>query len=185
MASVLLGTAAVGGKAATAGLFGTAGAFGLAQTAITAGTGIAAAGQIQAGRAVEAQAESARNLAAFNAQVQAREAEAQRQKARFEQKRQAKRGARTKAAQTVQIAKAGGLGAPVAADLAAEQAAELELENLLIGFTGEVEARRAESQAEIDRLSGRIAKRRGKAAVTTSRIGAGTTLLTGFGKAFA
>lgn len=144
------------------------------------GAGLAAAGQIQQGRAIQAQAASAESMAAYNAAVQKREAQAIEQKARFEQSRQAKRAARVKSALTAKIATAGGLGSPVAADLAAEQAAELELENLLIGYEGEVGAQRALSQAELDRLSGRMAKRRGKAAVTTSRIRAGTTLLTGF-----
>ncbi len=148
------------------------------------GAGVEAAGQIQAGRAAETEAKSAQNLAEFNARVQEREATARRQKAAFEQRRQAKRGERVKSALTASVAAAGGLGSPVAADLAAEQAAELELENLLIGFEGEVGARRAESQAEIDRLQGKVARRRGKAAVTASRFKAGTTLLTGFGGAF-
>lgn len=157
----------------------------LAIPLLIAGTGIAAAGQIQAGRVAAAEAKSAQNIAEFNAQVQEREAEALRLKSRFEQERQVKRAERVKATLTAGIAAAGGLGSPVAVDLAAEQAAELELENLLIGFEGEVGAQRALSQAEIDRLSGRVARRRGKAAVTASRFRAGTTLLTGFGEAFA
>ena len=145
------------------------------------GTGVAVAGQIQQGRAIQAQAATAESMAAYNVAVQKREAAAIEQKARFEQSRQAKRAARIKSALTAKIATAGGLGSPVAADLAAEQAAELELENLLIEYEGEVGAQRALSQAELDRLSGKIAKRKGKAAVRASRIGAGTTLLTGFG----
>lgn len=160
----------------------------MAQLAIPlmiAGTVMGAAGQLQAGRAEEAEAESARNMALYNAQVQEREAQAHRQKAAFEQRRQAGRGERVKSTLQAKLAAAGGLGSPVAADLAAEQAAELELENLLIGFEGEVGAQRALSRAELDRLQGRVARRRGKAAVTASRFKAGTTLLTGFGGAFA
>lgn len=153
-------------------------------TMLIVGAGVKAAGALQKGRAAEAQAESARNIAEYNAAVQEREAQAIRQKGAFEQKQQAKRGARIKSALTARIAAAGGLGAPVAADLAAEQAAELELENLLIGYEAEVGARRALSQAELDRLSGRVARQRGKVAKRAARFEAGTTLLTGFGEAF-
>ena len=149
--------------------------------AIGAGTAIGAAGAIQAGRVAEAQAKSAQNIAEYNALVQEREAEALRQKAGFESKRQAKRAARVKSELTAALGAAGGLGSPVAADLAAEQAAELELENLMIGFGGEVEAGRAETQAELDRLQGKLYRRRGKAEREASYFRAGGTLLTGFG----
>ena len=151
---------------------------------IVAGTTVAAAGAIQAGRVAEAQGRSAQNIANYNALVQEREAEALRQKAGFESKRQAKRAARVKSTLTAALGAAGGLGSPVAADLAAEQAAELELENLLIGFGGEVGAGRAETQAELDRLQGKLSRQRGKAARKASYFRAGGTLLTGFGTAF-
>ncbi len=193
----------------------------LAIPLMLAGTGIAVAGQIQAGRAAVAQtqaqaavagarteaeiaqARSLQNIANYNALVMEREAEATRQRARFGQKRQAERGARVKSALVADIAAAGGLGSPVAADLAAEQAAELELENLLVGFEGEVLAGRAETQAELDRLQAQIYGRRvgplrqiGKITSrafeqrarnlrTAALLGAGKTLLTGFGTAFA
>ena len=155
-----------------------------ATTMIVAGTGISAAGAIQAGRVAEAEGKSRQNIAEYNALVQEREAEALRQKAGFESKRQAKRAARVKSALTAALGAAGGLGSPVAADLAAEQAAELELENLLIGFGGEVEAGRAETQAELDRLQGKLYRRRGKAEKAASYYRAGGTLLTGFGTAY-
>lgn len=193
----------------------------LAVPLILAGTGVAVAGQIQAGRAAAAQAKaqaviagaqteaqiaqarSLQNIASYNALVMEHEAEATRQRARFTQKRLAERGARVKSALVADIAAAGGLGSPVAADLAAEQAAELELENLLVGFEGEVLAGRAEIQAELDRLQAQIYRRRVKPLREIGRItsrvfeqrarnlrtaallGAGETLLTGFGTTFA
>lgn len=160
---------AIGGGSAAAG-------------AVTvAGVGVSAFAAAKQAEAAKAQAKSAQNIANFNAQVQEQEAAAQRQRAVFEQKRQAKEAARIKSSLTAKIAKAGGLGSPVAEDLAAEQAEELELENLLIGFEGEVGARRSLNQAELDRLSGRVSRQRGKAAVTASRFRTGTTLLQGFG----
>ena len=152
-------------------------------TMIMIGTGVMAAGQIQAGREAEAQAKSAQNIAKYNALVQEREAEALKQQAGFEQKRQAKRAVRVKSALTARVAAAGGLGAPVAADLAAEQAAELELENLMIGYGGEIGAERALAKAELDRLQGKLYRQKGKAARKASYFRAGGTLLTGFGMA--
>ena len=152
-------------------------------TLLLIGTGVAAAGAIQSGREAEAQGRSAQNIAEYNAAVQEREALALKQKAGFESKRQAERGARIKSALTVKIAAAGGLGSPVAVDLAAEQAAELELENLLIGYEGEIGAQRALSKAELDRLQGKLYRQKGRAAQKASYFRAGSTLLQGFGQA--
>ena len=127
---------------------------------------------------LRAEGKSAQNIANFNAAVALQEAEAQRAKAGFAQKRQAKRGVQIKSALIAKLGAAGGIGSAVAGDLAAEQAAELELENLLIGFEGEVLAGRAESQAELDRLAGRLAKQRGKTAARAANIRFGTQLAT-------
>ncbi len=152
-------------------------------TMLIIGTSVMAAGQLQAGAAAESEAISAQNIQNYNAAVQEQQAEALRTKATFEQQQQAKRAARVKSALTARIAKAGGLGSPVAGDLAAEQAAELELENLLIGYEGQVGAQRALSQAELDRLQGRLSRQKGKAARQASFFKAGGTLLQGFGTA--
>lgn len=144
-------------------------------------------------KGLRAEGKSAQNIAEFNARVAEQQATAERARAGFAAKRQAKKASQIKSRLTAKLAKAGGLGSPVAADLAAEQAAELELEGLLIGFEGEVAAGRAESQAVLDRLQGKLARQRGKSAAraanikfatqlaTTSVGGKGKTLLTGFG----
>ena len=144
------------------------------------GGALVVAGGVQQAQVATAEARSAQNIAEFNVGVQQREAVAQRQRATFAQRRQARRGAQIKSTLTAQLGAAGAIGSPVAADLAAEQAAELELENLLIGFEGEVAAQRALSQAEIDRLTGRVARERGRQERTAATIRTGTTLLTGF-----
>ena len=148
--------------------------------------------QLSGAAAARAEGKSRQNIADFNAAVAEQQAKAERQRAGFASKRQAKKAAAIKSALEAKLGQAGGLGSPVAADLAAEQAAELELENLLIGFEGETKARRAESQAELDRLQGKIAKQRGKARGRAANIkvgmqlatlpvgGAGGKLLTGF-----
>lgn len=147
---------------------------------LLAGTGLMAAGQIQQGRVAAAEAKSARSIANYNAAVQEQEAEAIRAKGKFEQIRQVKEAARIKSRLRTKIA---GMGALESGLLEEEQAAELELEGLLIGYEAETAARRAESQAIIDRATGKLAMRRGKAARKAGYIGAGATLLTGFGMA--
>ena len=129
-------------------------------------------------KGLRAEGKSAQNIANFNAAVAEEEAKALRAKGKFAQKRQAKRGAQIKSALIAKLGAAGGIGSLVAADLAAEQAAELELENLLIGFEGEIFAGRAESQAELDILQGKIAKQRGKTAARAANVQFGVQLAT-------
>lgn len=136
-------------------------------------------------KALRVQGKSAQNIANYQAAVAEQEAAAVRAKAKFDQIRQAKKAERIKGAMEAGIAKAGGIGSPVAGDLSAEQAAELELENLLIGYEGEVGAGRAESQAELDRLQGRLTRQQAKGAARAANIGFGMQVaqlgLTGFG----
>ena len=129
---------------------------------------------------IRADAKSQKNLAVFNAQVAENEAKAKRQATRFKSKRQAEAGARIKSSLKAKIAAGGGAGSPVAEDLVAEQASELELENLLIGFEGEVAATQAENQGFLDRKKGKIAKRRGDNEARAANVKFATTLLTGF-----
>ena len=135
-------------------------------------------------KGLRTEGKSRQNIAEFSAQVAEQEAVAEKSKAAFAQKRQAKKGVAIQSALEAKLGQAGGIGSLVAGDLAAEQAAELELENLLIGFEGEVRATRALNQAELDRLSGKLAKQRGKTAARAANIKfgtqVGTTLLTGF-----
>ncbi len=127
-------------------------------------------------KGLRAQGKSEQNIDEFNAQVAEQEAIAAKSKAAFAQKRQAKRGVAIQSALEAKLGEAGGIGSLVAGDLAGEQAEELELENLLLGFEGEVLAGRAESQAELDRLQGRLAKQRGKSAARAANIKFGTQL---------
>jgi len=141
-------------------------------------------------KGIRADAKNQQRIAEYNAKVAEQQAEAERQRAAFASKRQAKKAAEIKSALTAKIAGAGGLGSPVAADLAAEQASELELENLLIGYEGETKALRAKQQAQLDRLQGEAAYLRGKSAARQANIGFGMqlagmaapSLLSGFGK---
>ena len=127
-------------------------------------------------KGLRAQGKSEQNIAEFNAKVAEQEAKAARLRSGFAQQRQAKEAERIKSRIQAGIGEAGGAGSPVAIDIELEQAKELELENLLIGFEGEVEAGRAESRAVLDRLQGKLAKQRGKSAARAANIRFGVQL---------
>ncbi len=129
-------------------------------------------------KGLRAQGQSEQNIAEFNARVSGQRAVAERAKAGFAQKRQAKKAVAIQSALEAKLGARGGIGSPVAADLIGEQAEELELESLLIGFEGEVLAQQSESQAELDRLQGRLARQRGKSAARAANVDFGVQLET-------
>ena len=129
-------------------------------------------------KGLRVQGASEQNIAEFNAQVAEQKAIGERARAGFAQKRQAKKGVAIQSALEAKLGAKGGIGSPVAADLIGEQAEELELESLLIGFEGEVLAQQSESQAELDRLQGRLARQRGKSAARAANIKFGTQIAT-------
>lgn len=148
---------------------------------LPAGIGMMAVGQIQAGRMAAAQAEGQQAMMDYNAALQEREAERLRELSIFEQTRQAKRGERIKSTMLARMGKAGvvsTVGTPLLVQ--AEQAAELELENLMIGYEGQVGVSRAKSAAAGYRMQGEAYGAQAKSARAAGYLGAGTTLLTGF-----
>lgn len=135
-------------------------------------------------KGIRAEGKSAQNIANFKAAVEEQKAKAETAKAGFKSKRQAKAGVAAKSTLIAKLATGGGIGSPVASDLIAEQAEETELENILIGFEGEVASQRALNQAEIDRLGGKLAKQRGKSGARAANVQFGVqvaSFLTGFG----
>jgi len=150
--------------------------------AMVAGVSLAAAGQVQAGRAAGVEGKSAQAIANYNAAVQEREAQAIEQRTGLEQRRQTEEAARGMSRLRAGFGAAGVVptaGTPL--QIQAKQASEFEMENLMIGYRGATEAARARSAAEIERMGGKLARQRGKAAKQAGYIGAGATLLTGFG----
>ena len=136
-----------------------------------AGGIIGALGILQRGRFEKSQAESAANIANYNAAVAKQTAKAIELKTKFQQKRQAEAALRVRKTLRARMGKAGALpdvGTPLL--LAGEQAEELELENLLIGFEGQTEAARARTQATLDRLQADLFKEKGRAAKELSKI---------------
>ena len=119
---------------------------------------------------------SAQNIAEYNAKVAEQQAKAEKLRSGFAQVQQAKAGERIKSALVAAMGAAGGAGSPVAIDITTEQAMELELENLLIGYEGEVRAKRAETQATLERLQGQLTRQRSKAAARQANIQFGMQL---------
>lgn len=136
-----------------------------------AGTAISAYGQYQAG-------EQAAAVAKYNQQVKEREAQAAEQKTMIAQRKQAQQAARQMSTLRAQMGAAGAVsttGAPL--EILGEQARQSAIENLEIGYEGTQEAERLRAEGKAIREQGRATRR-------ASRIGAGATLLTGFGTAF-
>lgn len=136
--------------------------------------------QLSGAKGLRAEGRSAQNIANFNAEVAEKQAEAELLRSGFDQIQQAKEAERIKSRLRAGLGAAGGAGSPVAIDLELEQAQELELENLLIGFEGEVKAGRLKSQATLDRLQGKLARQAGKSAARRANVQFGAQLLTGF-----
>ena len=148
-----------------------------------AGAAVGAFGQLKAGQAQVAEAKSQQRVSEYNALIAQREAQAEQHRGVFAQTRQAQEAARQMSALRAGFGAAGVVpteGAPVAA--LAEQAAESELEQLLIGYESQLAQERLMSESELRKMEARAFRRRGKAARTASYFRAGTTLLTGFGK---
>ena len=149
------------------------------------GMAVSAGASVQQGAQAEQEAKAQQNIANYNAQVMEREAQAIEQQTAFEQERQVKEAARIKSKLRVAQAGSGAMtGVGTELLIEEEQAAELELDMLLIGYEGKTAAQRARSQAEMDIMGGKLAMQRGKAARTAGYAKAGGTLLTGFGSKY-
>lgn len=176
--------------AAIPGVTTSFGGIGLALTpafattaAVAGGLGLTTAGILQAGQAAASEAESQAAVAEYNAKIQEREAEAIEQQAQYAQRKQAEEAARYASTLRAEFGASGVVsseGTPLL--IQSRQAAESELENLMIGYQGQRGVQRALSQAVLDRAQARLYKQRGRSARTAGYVGAGTTLLTGFGE---
>lgn len=148
-----------------------------------AGFGMSAMGALGQGQAAAADARAQAAVAEYNARVQEQEARAIRAQAEYKAKRQAEEAERYASSLRAGMGASGVVtseGTPLMIE--AKQAAESELENLIIGYQGQVGANRALSQASFDRMQADIYKRKASSASRAGWMGAGTTLLTGFAK---
>lgn len=135
------------------------------------GSIMSAYGQYQQGQAASAEAK-------YNAQLQEREAQAIEQRTRLEQMREAEGAARRRGTMLAGLGASGAVttaGAPLA--LLIEQARQDETEQLMIGYQGREQAAASRAGAAMSRMKAKNAR-------TAGTIGAGATLLHGFGTAY-
>lgn len=148
-----------------------------------AGAGTAAVGTFQQARARATQAESEKNIARFNAALASRQAGEEEARSALAQQIQSRESEREASALRAQLGVSGaviGEGAPLR--LQVEQAEQAELRNLLIGYEGQIAASRARSQADILQAQSGLFGKQARAARVAAPIGAGASLLTGFGQ---
>ena len=146
------------------------------------GTILQAYGQLQQGRAAEAQGKDEQAILNFNADQKMREAEEIRTAAGKQAAIFAKKGQRLKGRQRVAIARGGVLVEGTPALLLEETAQELEADRLSILEQGFLRGEFAESEAFGQRFAGASAKAGGKNIKSASRYQAAGTLLTGGGQ---
>lgn len=143
---------------------------------------LSGAGTYSAGKYREQELIAQSRMSVGNAQIAEEDAQAVIKKSVFEQTRQAEEGALITGELKARMSASGirtDVGTPLLIE--EEQQAELELENMLIGYEGQLLAKRYRSQAELDYMQSGIYKRKAKSAKTAGTIGAGAALLQGFG----
>lgn len=142
----------------------------IALAGLVGSTGLSALGAIQQGYATRDQME-------YNATVADQNAAAARSAAALDEDTSRKKSSRILGTIRARAAASGVElgGSPL--DVLADSASEAELEALTIRYRGETEARRQESEA-------RLARARGKSAVSQGWIGAGAQLLQGAASAY-
>jgi hypothetical protein len=143
---------------------------------------MSAYGQYQQGQAAAAEGEAAQGMAEYNAKLQEREAQQIEAKTAYDQRREAAAADRRMSSLRAGFGASGIVsteGTPLL--IQATQAAESEMDNLMIGYEGQQQAQASRSGASLSRLEGDIARQKGRNQRTGSFIGAGSTLLSGFG----
>lgn len=151
--------------------------------ALIAGTVVTSVSAIQQGRATREQARAQEAIAARNAELAERKAEAEQQAALEATKRQAREGKKFLARQRALFAVSRvdiSRGTPLA--VVVETAAELKAEELTILREGRISAAQRRSEADIFRLRGEAAKAKGKAAGRAATLAATGSILTGIGE---
>lgn len=143
---------------------------------VTLGTALTAAGTVFSAVSAISQGNAARAAGDYNAALYAQNAEITRQKAALDESRQ-RRAATMRAGANVAAAGASGLQINGSAlDVLESNAAQEELDSLIIRWNGETSASRLDAQ-------GVLASAQGRSAQTQGYIGAGASLLLGGAKA--
>ena len=180
---LFFGSAATGGAAATTGLIGTGGAFSFGTAAGTAAVGLAGASSIQQGRVASAQGKFAKDIAIRNQESLERQAHAERDAARIEEKRVSRRGKIVMAAQRAVIGKSGIGLAGATLSVLADTAAQFSLDRNLVLRRGLLRGRELRQRGRIGLAEGRFAKTLGTQTKRLSFVKAGASILGAVGTA--
>jgi len=151
-------------------------------TMAVVGTGMMAGGQIYSGMAASAEGKSAENMAKYNAAMDEREAKSIEARTKVQQRLQAEEADRRMGTLRVGLGASGAVttaGSPLM--IQTTQAVEDELANLMTGYTGREEATAARSEGALELAQGKMSRKAGKNKMYSGFIGAGSSLLTGFG----
>lgn len=150
--------------------------------ALIAGVAIQGVSAIQQKRAITTQRRAQEAIAARNAELAERKAEAEQQAALEAAKVQEREGKRFLARQRAAFAVSRveiGRGTPLS--VVVETAKELKAEELTILREGAISAAQRKAEADIFRLRGEATKKRGKAAGRAATLAATGSILTGIG----
>lgn len=151
--------------------------------ALIGGVVVSGVSAIQQKRAITTQRRAREAIAARNAELAERQAEEERQAAVEAAKVQEREGKKLLARQRAAFAVSGveiGRGTPLS--VVVETAKELKAEELTILREGAISAAQRKAEADIFRLRGEVAKRKGKAAGRAATLAAGGSILTGVGQ---
>jgi isopentenyl diphosphate isomerase/L-lactate dehydrogenase-like FMN-dependent dehydrogenase len=144
-----------------------------------------AGGQIYSGMAADAEGKSAENMGKYNAALGEREAKAIEARTTVKQRLQAEEADRRMGTLRANLGASGAVttvGSPLM--IQSTQAIQDEYDNLMNGYAGREEATAARAGAALELMKGKIARKAGKNKKYASYIGAGSSLLLGFGMAF-
>lgn len=139
---------------------------------------------VQAAKAQEQQARAQQAMSQYNAALQEQQAKQIEAKTLFDQTRNAQEAERQKSSLTAGLGMSGAVtteGSPLL--IQAKQASESELDNVMIGYEGGINAQSARSQGTLDTMQAGIYGQRANNAMTSGYMNAGTSLLQGFDKA--
>lgn len=153
------------------------------ETLALVGIGLAAGGQVYSGISAQQEGAAENKMAKYNAALEKQKAKQIEKVTAIKQQRQAEAASRLASSQEAGIGASGVVstqGSPLLIE--AKQASQSELENLDIGYEGQIESQQALSQAEMDLMQGRMAKARGKSAMFGSMLSAAGTTMAGFSK---
>jgi len=150
-----------------------------------AGIGLQAYSSYQQGQAQAEQYAYAQQEALYKARVAEADAKAVQARTTFEQQRQIQEGAAAVDTMRVSQATSGArtdVGTPVL--VRAQQWAEVELENFLIGLEGRTQKSKFKQEAAFQRIQGRLYGKAAKRSVLTGYLGAAANIFQGMGMGY-